>query len=63
MDRSGNRMRHFHAHRGGKLAFLDHVQIATHDVHAAYEWYSAIGFRLIEYIAVDGTDENFGTSG
>lgn len=56
-------MRHFHAHRGGKLAFLDHVQIATHDVHAAYEWYSAIGFRLIEYIAVDGTDENFGTSG
>ncbi|MDE0112651.1 MAG: hypothetical protein OXN84_10260 [Albidovulum sp.] len=60
MDRSGNRMRHFHAHRGGKLALLDHVQITTYDVQAAYEWYSAIGFRLTEYTAADGTDELWG---
>ena len=45
---------------GGKLAFLDHVQIATHNVQQAYEWYTDIGFRLTEYTATDGTEELWG---
>ena len=60
MEQSPNRMRRFHKHQGAKLAFLDHVQIATHDVQAAYEWYSEIGFRLTEYTAADGSDELWG---
>ena len=55
-----NRMRHFHSHAGGKLVFLDHVQVATHDVQAAYDWYIDLGFRLTEYTATDGSDELWG---
>lgn len=60
MEQSENRMQHFHTHAGGKLVFLDHVQVATHDVDAAYKWYSNLGFRLTEYTAKDGTDEVWG---
>ncbi|NCF49522.1 MAG: 3,4-dihydroxyphenylacetate 2,3-dioxygenase [Bacteroidetes bacterium] len=60
MDQSENRMRHFHSHAGGRLVFLDHVQIVTHDVQSAYNWYSEIGFRLTEYTATDGSDELWG---
>ncbi len=60
MEQSENRMRHFHQHAGGKLAFLDHVQVATHDVQTAYEWYTDLGFRLTEYTATDGSDELWG---
>lgn len=60
MQQSENRMRHFHAHSGGRLAFLDHVQIACHDVAQAYQFYSDMGFRLTEYTARDGTDEMWG---
>lgn len=60
MDQSENRMQHFHTHAGGRLAFLDHAQIATHDVATAYAFYSDLGFRLTEYTAKDGTDEIWG---
>jgi len=60
MDQEPNRMRQFHTHAGGKLAFLDHVQIATHDVQTAYEFYNELGFRLTEYTATDGADELWG---
>ncbi len=60
MDQLESRMRKFHTHSGGKLAFLDHVQIACHDVTAAYGWYTDLGFRLTEYTARDGTDELWG---
>ena len=60
MEQSGSRMQRFHAHAGGKLAFLDHAQIACHDVATAYRWYSELGFRLTEYTALDGTDEMWG---
>ena len=42
------------------VAFLDHVQISTHDVQAAFDWYSDLGFRLTEYTAADGSDELWG---
>lgn len=60
MDQSENRMQNFHTHAGGRLAFLDHVQIACHDVAGAYQFYSDMGFRLTEYTAKDGTDEMWG---
>lgn len=60
MRQSENRMRHFHAHSGGRLAFLDHVQVACHDVATAYQFYNDMGFRLTEYTAKDGTDEMWG---
>lgn len=60
MTQLPNRLRKFHTHAGAKLAFLDHVQIATHDVQTGYEWYSKLGFGLAEYTATDGTDELWG---
>ncbi len=60
MDQSENQMRHFHTHRGARLSFLDHIQIATHDVQAAYQFYNDLGFRLTEYTATDGSDEMWG---
>jgi len=60
MDQSPNRMRRFHTHAGGRLAFMDHIQIASPDVAGAYQWYSDLGFRLTEYTAKDGTDEMWG---
>ena len=60
MDQRENRMRRFHTHTGGRLAFLDHIQIACHDVAGAYRWYNDLGFRLTEYTAKDGTDEMWG---
>ncbi|MEM7303795.1 MAG: VOC family protein [Pseudomonadota bacterium] len=60
MDQSENRMQNFHTHAGGKLSFLDHIQIACHDVAGAYQWYNDLGFRLTEYTAKDDTDEMWG---
>ncbi|MDA4847815.1 VOC family protein [Hoeflea poritis] len=60
MEQAESRMQRFHMHAGGKLAFMDHVQIACHDVAGAYAWYSDLGFRLSEYTARDGTDEMWG---
>ncbi len=60
MDQDTCRMQKFHTHAGGKLAFLDHIQIACHDVAGAYSWYNDLGFRLTEYTAKDGTEEMWG---
>ena len=46
MDQSTSRMQNFHTHGGGKLAFLDHIQIACHDVAGAYQWYNDLGFQI-----------------
>ena len=42
MDKKPNRMRQFHTHAGGKLVYLDHIQIATHDIQAAYGFYLSL---------------------
>ena len=60
MDQSESRMQRFHTHAGGRLAFLDHVQVTCHDVAGAYRFYNDLGFRLTEYTARDGTDELWG---
>ncbi len=60
MEQRESGLQQFHTHAGGRLMFLDHVQIASHDVAKAYRWYSDIGFRLTEYTARDGSDEMWG---
>jgi catechol 2,3-dioxygenase len=57
MEQRDSRMQQFHLHRGGRLAFMDHVQINTHDVDATYAFYADLGFRLTEYTTGDGNDE------
>ena len=47
----------FQKHHGACPLRIDHMQILTTDVQKACEFYSALGFRLSEFIAVDNTDE------
>ena len=47
----------FDQFRAGAPHRLDHVQILTPDVQAAADFYTGIGFRLSEYVAVDGSDD------
>ena len=60
MEQKPSQMQNFHSHSGGKLAFIDHVQITSPDVKKVYEWYNSIGFRLAEYTANDNSDEMWG---
>lgn len=46
----------FEKHFGGAPQRLDHFQILTPHVQKACDFYASLGFRLSEYIAVDGTD-------
>jgi catechol 2,3-dioxygenase len=47
----------FESFRGAALQRLDHFQILTPEVKLACDFYTALGFRISEYIAVDGTDD------
>ena len=47
----------FETYRGGAPQRLDHFQILTPQVQAACDFYADLGFRLSEYIAIDGTDD------
>jgi 3,4-dihydroxyphenylacetate 2,3-dioxygenase len=47
----------FELHRSGAPQRIDHFQVVTADVQRACNFYAGLGFRLSEYIAVDGTDE------
>lgn len=60
MDTAPRLMQAFNLFHGGSPQRLDHVQIAAHDVQAACDFYSALGFRLAEYTAKDGTEELWG---
>ena len=60
MDQKKSNMQNFHHHSGGKLAFLDHIQITCPDVSSVYKWYNNLGFRLTEYTANDNSDELWG---
>lgn len=61
MKAAPRRMQDFHLYRGGSPQRLDHFQIATHDVATATKFHTALGFRVTEYTAADGTDELWGT--
>ena len=60
MDSVPRLMQAFDKHHGGSPQRLDHVQVAASDIQAAYDFYAALGFRLTEYTAKDGTDELWG---
>ena len=47
----------FESFRGGAPQRLDHFQILTPHVQRACDFYAGLGFRLSEYIAMDGTDD------
>lgn len=47
----------FQQHHGACPLRIDHFQILTPEVAKACDFYSALGFRLSEYIAADGTDD------
>jgi catechol 2,3-dioxygenase len=47
----------FKQHKGACPLRIDHIQVLSPDVQKACEFYSALGFRVSEYIAVDGTDD------
>jgi len=53
-------MQRFDKFHGGSPQRLDHVQVAAADIQAACDFYAALGFRLTEYTAKDGTDELWG---
>ncbi|MCW1932285.1 VOC family protein [Pararhodobacter zhoushanensis] len=60
MDQTTSRMQAFHTHQGGRLSYLDHVQVPIDDVDAVWKFWAGMGFRLTEYTAEDGTDEVWG---
>ena len=47
----------FQHFKGAYPMRLDHFQILSPDVQRACEFYARIGFRLSEYVAIDGTDD------
>jgi len=47
----------FKEHHGACPLRIDHMQVLTPEVQKACEFYSGLGFRLSEYIAVDNSDE------
>jgi catechol 2,3-dioxygenase len=47
----------FKEHKGACPQRIDHFQILAPDVPRACEFYAALGFRLSEFIAADGTDD------
>ena len=47
----------FESFHGGAPQRLDHFQMQTPEVQQACDFYAALGFRLSEYVAIDGTDD------
>lgn len=48
-------------HRGGRALRMDHYQVIVPDVLAAARFYTDLGFRISDYICIDGTDQLVGT--
>ncbi len=54
-------LQQFQHYRGGSPLRLDHFQVAAQDVARVTDFYAALGFRLSEYTAADGTDQLWGS--
>ncbi|MCC7347142.1 MAG: VOC family protein [Variibacter sp.] len=50
-----------HEHKGGRALRMDHYQVIVPDVPKAAKFYTDLGFRISDYICVDGTDRVVGT--
>ncbi|MCW4385676.1 3,4-dihydroxyphenylacetate 2,3-dioxygenase [Salinibacterium sp. SYSU T00001] len=55
------KMQNFDEFVAGAPQRLDHYQCVTYDVQAATDFWTALGMRISEYTAKDGTDELWGT--
>ena len=45
-----------HTHRGARALRMDHYQVLVPDVMRAASFYTDLGFRISDYLVVDGTD-------
>lgn len=48
-------------HKGGRALRMDHYQVLVPDVLAAAKFYMDLGFRISDYICLEGTDRIVGT--
>lgn len=48
-------------HKGARALRMDHYQVIVPDVLTAAKWYMDLGFRISDYICVEGTDNVVGT--
>ena len=49
-----------HMHRGAAALRMDHYQVLVPDPTAAAKFYCDLGFRISDYLVVEGTDINIG---
>ena len=61
IDEVPTKLQEFHHYKGASPLRLDHFQVVAQDVLKGTLFYTALGFRLTEYTATDGSDELWGT--
>lgn len=61
MDVVERKMQNYDEFRAGFPQRLDHYQVVTYDVQKATDFWTALGMRMSEYTAKDGTDELWGS--
>ena len=49
-----------HTHKGARALRMDHYQVLVPDVIGAAKFYSDLGFRISDYLVVEGTDHTVG---
>jgi catechol 2,3-dioxygenase len=49
-----------HNHRGARALRMDHYQVLVPDVMGAVKFYADLGFRISDYLVVEGTDHTVG---
>jgi len=49
-----------HTHKGARALRMDHYQVLVPDPTAAAKFYCDLGFRISDYLVVEGTDINVG---
>lgn len=50
-----------HQHKGARALRMDHYQVIVPDVLAAAKFYTDLGFRVSDYICIEGTKQIVGT--
>lgn len=50
-----------HSHKGARALRMDHYQVLVPDVLGAAKFYTDIGFRISDYLGIEGTDIVVGT--
>jgi catechol 2,3-dioxygenase len=49
-----------HTHKGARALRMDHYQVLVPDPMAAAKFYTDIGFRISDYLVIEGTDHTIG---